>query len=300
MGVVASWQSVEHRYGSVRALNGFSLQIEAGQIVGLLGPNGAGKSTAIKLLVGLLRCQQGRVALFDRPPHEREARRALGAMLQVTALPDTLNLIEQLRLFASCYDNPLSPGDALEQVGLADLGERRYAALSGGQQRRAQLALALVGNPRLLVLDEPTTGMDLASRQAFEQTLQRARERGCAVLLASHDLPEVESLADRVALIGGGRVLADDTPAQIRARVGVRRIRCRSTLSAAQLKDWAEVQQVHAENGHLHLLTQQAEALLRRLLAADSQLSDLEVRGADLEQALETLQLDLAQSGEQR
>ncbi len=293
METVASWQGVAHRYGAITALEEFSLDLAAGQIVGLLGPNGAGKSTAIKLLVGLLRCQQGSVQLFGQPPQQRAARLGLGAMLQVTALPDTLSLVEQLTLFASCYPDPLTPDQALQRVGLSDLGSRRYAALSGGQQRRAQLALALVGKPRLLVLDEPTTGMDLESRQAFRQTLLAAREEGCAVLLASHDLPEVEALADRVALIGHGRLLADDTPARIRARVAVRRLRCRSALSAEQLRDWPQVQQIHAENGFLHILSQQPEALLRRLLAEDAQLSELEVRGADLEQALETLKANV-------
>jgi len=297
METVASWEKVEHRYDAIGALQDFSLSLNSGQIVGLLGPNGAGKSTAIKLLIGLLNCQRGQVRLFGRSPKERLARIGLGAMLQVTSLPDTLSVREQLVLFASCYPQPLSAEQALEMVGLSDLGERRYAALSGGQQRRAQLALALIGNPRLLVLDEPTTGMDLESRQAFRQTLLRAREGGCAVLLASHDLPEVEALADRIALIGGGRLLADDSPSRIRARVGVRRVRCRSELSVDELRHWPEVQQVHADSGQLHFLTHRAEDLLRRLLAADPHLSDLEVRGADLEQALETLTQSNADSG---
>ncbi len=170
METVASWEKVEHRYAAISALKDFSLALNSGQILGLLGPNGAGKSTAIKLLIGLLNCQRGQIKLFGRSPKVREARIGLGAMLQVTSLPDTLSVKEQLVLFASCYRNPHSADQALDMVGLGDLGDRRYAALSGGQQRRAQLALALVGNPRLLVLDEPTTGMDLESRQAFRQT----------------------------------------------------------------------------------------------------------------------------------
>ncbi len=283
---IARWQQVQHHYGAIPALQQFSLDLRAGQITALLGPNGAGKSTAIRLLLGLLACQQGTVELFGLSPRQRQARSGLGAMLQRTDLPDTLSVAEHIALFGACYPEPLSVAATLTAVGLEAQANRRYSALSGGQQRRVQLALALVGQPRLLLLDEPTVGMDLSSRQAFREALRAARERGCAVLLATHDLPEVEGLADRIALVERGRLVADDSPQRIRARVDVKRIDCRSQLDPTLLGDWPEVARISARDGRLELLSTQPERLLRRLLAADPELADLEVRGADLEQAL--------------
>lgn len=294
MDHVAHWQQVDHRYGPVEALQRFSLRLQAGQITALLGPNGAGKSTAIGLLLGLLRSQQGQVQLFGLPPQERTARLRLGAMLQRTDLPEGLSVAEHLQLFACYYPQPLAVAEVLQQVGLTEQAQRRYSALSGGQQRRVQLALALIGRPELLVLDEPTVGMDLDSRQAFREALRQARARGCAVLLATHDLPEVEGLADRIALVERGRLIADDSPANIRARVDLKQVRCRSRLNGAALRGWPELADVQQAEGRLLLWTRQPEALLRRLLAADAELSELEVRGADLEQALAVVGRDHA------
>lgn len=283
---IACWHSIDHHYGAIPALRQFSLDLRAGQITALLGPNGAGKSTAIRLLLGLVRCQRGSVQLFGLPPQQRNARLRLGAMLQRTDLPDTLSVAEHVALFAAYYARPLSVAAALAAVGLQEQADRRYSALSGGQQRRVQLALALVGQPELLVLDEPTVGMDLASRQAFRTVLRAARERGCAVLLATHDLPEVESLADRIALLEHGRLVAADTPQNIRARVDLKRIRCRSQLDPAVLRGWSEVARISTRDGRLEMLSAQPERLLRRLLEADADLAELEVRGADLEEAI--------------
>ncbi|MCB1633856.1 MAG: ABC transporter ATP-binding protein [Xanthomonadales bacterium] len=290
MDSVAQWQQIDHRYGSVQALQGFSLNLRPGQITALLGPNGAGKSTAIGLLLGLLRVQGGRVSLFGQPPQQRSARLRLGAMLQRTDLPDSLRVGEHLQLFARYYANPLPVDEVLALVGLQAQSQRRYSALSGGQQRRVQLALALIGRPQLLVLDEPTVGMDLDSRQAFREALRRCRQGGCAVLLATHDLPEVEGLADRIALVRNGQLVADDTPLNIRARVALKQLRCRTQIPLERLAEWPEVAQLQDRDGRLELYSREPEALLRRLLAADPTLSELEVRGADLEQALAVIE----------
>ena len=290
MDSVAQWQQIDHRYGSVQALQGFSLDLRPGQITALLGPNGAGKSTAIGLLLGLLRVQRGQVSLFGQPPQQRSARLRLGAMLQRTDLPDSLRVGEHLQLFARYYANPLPVDEVLALVGLQAQSQRRYSALSGGQQRRVQLALALIGRPQLLVLDEPTVGMDLDSRQAFREALRQCRQRGCAVLLATHDLPEVEGLADRIALVRNGQLVADDTPLNIRARVALKQLRCRTQIPLERLAEWPEVAQLQDRDGRLELYSREPEALLRRLLAADPTLSELEVRGADLEQALAVIE----------
>ena len=290
MDSVAQWQQIDHRYGSVQALQGFSLNLRPGQITALLGPNGAGKSTAIGLLLGLLRVQGGRVSLFGQPPQQRSARLRLGAMLQRTDLPDSLRVGEHLQLFARYYANPLPVDEVLALVGLQAQSQRRYSALSGGQQRRVQLALALIGRPQLLVLDEPTVGMDLDSRQAFREALRRCRQGGCAVLLATHDLPEVEGLADRIALVRHGQLVADDTPLNIRARVALKQLRCRTQLPLERLAEWPEVAQLQDREGRMEIYSREPEALLRRLLAADPTLTELEVRGADLEQALAVIE----------
>lgn len=195
VAVVASLSGAVKRYGALTALDGLDLMLHRGELLALLGPNGVGKSTAISLLLGLTRADAGKVELFGRDPQDIEARRRIGVMLQSSFLPPTLTVAELLRLTSSYYPVPRSIDESAEMAGVTDLLSRRYAALSGGQQRRVQFALALCGRPELLFLDEPTVGMDIDARQKLWAAIRRLTAEGCAVVLTTHYLEEAEALA---------------------------------------------------------------------------------------------------------
>jgi ABC-2 type transport system ATP-binding protein len=282
---LAQLQAARKRFGSTCALDGVDLALHAGEVLALLGPNGAGKSTAIGLLLGLLQADSGTATLFGSAPQDMHVRMRVGAMLQQADLPETLKVRELLALVRSYYAQPRSMADCVALAGLDGLLERRYGKLSGGQQRRVQFALALCGRPRLLFLDEPTTGLDIEARQAVWAAIRELVAGGCAVLLTTHYLEEAEALADRVAVIDQGRVIAEGSVAAIRARVSQRRIRCASTVDAAQVATWPGVSEAVREGANLRIVAREPETVLRRLLEADAALHDLEVQRAGLADA---------------
>jgi ABC-2 type transport system ATP-binding protein len=280
------------RYGQLTALDGADLQLQRGELLALLGPNGAGKTTAIALLLGLIRADAGTVELFGQDPQRIEARRRIGVMLQNAELPPTLRVGELLRLTASYYPAPRTLAETAELAGISDLLKRPYAKLSGGQQRRVQFALALCGRPELLFLDEPTVGMDIEARQKLWAAIRQLLAEGCSVLLTTHYLEEAEALADRVCVMTHGRMIHEGTVEELRARVALKRIRCLSTLSVDTVRSWPEVSEVRRDNERLHITATEAEAVVRRLLAADLQLRELEVQRAGLAEAFTELTRD--------
>jgi ABC-2 type transport system ATP-binding protein len=203
-----------------------------------------------------------------------------------------LRVGELLRLTASYYPNPRALQETAELAGIADLLKRPYAKLSGGQQRRVQFALALCGRPELLFLDEPTVGMDIEARQKLWAAIRQLLAEGCSVLLTTHYLEEAEALADRVCVMAHGRMVHEGTVEALRARVALKRIRCLSTLSIDMLRDWPEISEVRRENERLHIAAAEAEAVVRRLLAADPALRELEVQRAGLAEAFTELTRD--------
>ena len=289
---LARLRGVRHHYGKTLALDGLDLALPAGQVLALLGPNGAGKSTAISLLLGLQRADTGTAELFGLPPQALEARRRAGVMLQAAAVPDTLKVRELIDLTRAYYPQPRSIADLVALAGLDGLMARRYGQLSGGQQRRVQFALAVCGRPELLFLDEPTTGLDIDARQTLWKAIRELRSQGCAVLLTTHYLEEAEALADRVVVVNHGRVVAEGTVAQIRAHVAQRRIRCTSALPAALVQGWPGVQLAQRDGARLEIVAEAAEPVVRRLLAEDAALSDLEVQRAGLADAFLALTRD--------
>jgi len=289
---LARLRGVRHHYGKTLALDGLDLALPAGQVLALLGPNGAGKSTAISLLLGLQRADAGTAELFGRPPQALDARRRAGVMLQAAAVPDTLKVRELIDLTRSYYPQPRSVADLVALAGLDGLMARRYGQLSGGQQRRVQFALAVCGRPELLFLDEPTTGLDIDARQTLWKAIRELRSQGCAVLLTTHYLEEAEALADRVVVVNHGRVVAEGTVAQIRAHVAQRRIRCTSALPVALVQGWPGVQLAQRDGARLEIVAESAESVVRRLLAEDAALSDLEVQRAGLADAFLALTRD--------
>lgn len=286
---LASLLAAHKHYGALVALQALDLDIYAGEMLALLGPNGAGKTTALGLLTGRIAPDSGSVRLFGRDPRDVAARRGIGVMLQEAQLPDTLTVAEQVRLFASYYPQPRSVEETLHLAGLAELGGRKYGELSGGQQRRVQFALAIVGRPALLFVDEPTTGLDVESRRGFWRVLRELRAAGAAIVLTTHYLEEADALADRIVLLGEGRVLAEGTSQAIKARVAGKRLRCRTHLTLAQLGAFADVESVQRCGELVELRSRRPEDLLRHLLAADAGLSDLELAPLSLEEAFLSL-----------
>lgn len=284
--VIARWCDASKRYGAVLALDQFSLDIHAGEVLAVLGRNGAGKTTALNLLIGLMRASSGQAELFGQDPRNIEARRRLGVMLQSGDPPDTLTVAEHIRLHSGYYPQPRPLAETLELAQLTNLAQRRYDALSGGQKRRLQFALAICGRPQLLLVDEPTTGLDVEARRAFWQVLRTMVGAGTAVVLTTHYLEEADALADRVALIANGRLLAVDTPMGIKARVGGQCVRFRSSLTTHFLQQLPGVLNVHSDQDRHELHVHNVERLLPDLIAADPGLRDLTIGAQSLENAV--------------
>lgn len=283
--VVASLEGVNKNYGEVRALKGINFQVRAGEVVALLGPNGAGKTTAVKLLLGLLQPNAGKVRVLGGDPTNPENRMRTGAMLQVGRVPETLRVREHIDLFSSYYQNPMPPASVLAAAGLEKLGDRKFGDLSGGQRQRVLFALAICGNPDLLFLDEPTVGLDVEARRMLWEEIRQLVGRGKTVLLTTHYLQEADALADRVAVINKGEIIAEGTPAEIKGQTAGKRIRCITSLTIDMLRRIPGVTEVKEDREAFELHTPEAEPVVRELLARDASLSGLEVTAAGLEEA---------------
>jgi ABC-2 type transport system ATP-binding protein len=272
--------------GQVDAVRGIDVTIDTGETVALLGPNGAGKSTTLDMVLGLLRPDAGTVNVFGATPATAVAQGKVGAMLQTGALIRDLAVRELLVQMASLYPKPLNVDETIELVGIGDIAQRRTQKLSGGQTQRVRFALALVTNPDLLVLDEPTVAMDVESRHAFWTTMREFATRGKTVLFATHYLEEADAYADRAVLMANGDVVADGPTTEIKARVGNRSIR--ATLPDAPLEELERLPGVtRAERrGEAVVLTcSDSDTAIRALLAARADARDIEISGAGLEEA---------------
>jgi ABC-2 type transport system ATP-binding protein len=283
--VPASLHGIHKRYGALVALNGVDLALQPGRVLALLGSNGAGKSTAVSLLLGLQRADAGQALLFGQSPHDIATRRRVGVMLQSAALPDTLSVGELLAQTRGYYADALSMADCVAIAGLDGLLSRRYGKLSGGQQRRVQFAMAICGRPQVLFLDEPTTGMDIQARRQLWAAIRERAAAGCAILLTTHYLEEAEALADDVAVLQAGHIVARGSVAQIRASVLQRCIRAQTDLDADAIARWPGVHSARRDGAVIEIQAEPAEPIVARLLQADPKLTDLEVRRAGLADA---------------
>jgi ABC-2 type transport system ATP-binding protein len=279
MTILARAIEVTRRYGEVLALDRVSLDIKAGELVGLLGPNGAGKSTLINLFVGLRRPTSGTVELLGGSPQDPAMRRGIGVTPQETGLPESLRVGEIADFVSAHY--PEKTDELLARFGLGDLVKRQVGGLSGGQRRRLAVALAFAGRPRLVFLDEPTTGLDVEARRALWDGIKAFHDDGGTVLITSHYLEEIEALAERVVVVGHGRVLADDTVRAVRDMVGVRRV----SLVAESLPELPGVLGSERVDGRVSLVTADPDRLVVELVRSGAPFSGLEIRPTTLEEA---------------
>ena len=273
-------------YGHVEAVRGVDISVEPGETVALLGPNGAGKSTTIDMLLGLLPPDRGSVSVLGRTARDAVAGGLVGAMLQTGSLLRDLTVRELVTMMAALYPEPLEPDETIALVGLADIADQRTNKLSGGQTQRVRFALALVTNPDLLVLDEPTVAMDVESRHAFWTTMRGLAGRGKTIFFATHYLDEADAYADRAILMARGSIVADGPTTEIKAMVGTRTIR--STLPDVPLEKLERLPGVvSAERRGEAVIVRcsDSDEAIRALLAAFPAARDIEISGAGLEEA---------------
>jgi len=273
-------------YGSVQAVRGIDLDIPPGETVALLGPNGAGKTTTIDMVLGLRRPDAGTVTVFGVPPASAVRSGSIGGMLQTGSLPDFLRVRELVSLVASYYPHPLSVDDVLQITGMEDLAGRRTTKLSGGQVQRVRFATALVGNTDLLVLDEPTAGIDVEGRHEFWQVMRGLAAQGKTVVFATHYLEEADAFSDRIMLMAHGRIVADGPATEIKAKVGSRSVR--ATLPGVDLPSLRAlpgVTNVERHGDAVILSCSDADAALPALFARFPEVRDVEAIGGSLEEA---------------
>jgi ABC-2 type transport system ATP-binding protein len=284
-GTIAELENATKRYGTVAAVDNLDLNIRAGEVLSLLGPNGAGKTTSINLLLGLAEPTAGKARLFGRSPRELAARRRVGAMLQDAVFEGHTRIEECVALHAGYYPDPIAVDATLRLAGIGNLAKRPITKLSGGQKQRLMFALALVGNPELLFLDEPTAGLDVEGRRALWKTLRELAADGRTIVLTTHYLEEADALADRIVVINNGRAIAEGSPAGIKSRAALKRIRCVTQLPVTEVEKLPPVKDATADGMRLDIMTLKPEDVLRELLWRDPELTDLEVTGARLEDA---------------
>jgi ABC-2 type transport system ATP-binding protein len=279
-------KSFKAGHGVVRAVRGIDVRIPTGQTLALLGPNGAGKSTTIDMMLGLLPPDAGTVSVLGRSPQAAVDAGLVAAMLQAGALIRDVTVGELVTMVGALYPQPMAVADVLELVGIGDLARRKTQKLSGGQSQRVRLATALVADPELLILDEPTVAMDVEGRHGFWAAMRAFAARGRTIIFATHYLEEADDNADRIVLMAHGQIVADGSPTEIKARVGRRTIR--ATLPGAtpeQLKELAGVATVVRHGETVSLVCDDSDVAIRALLAGYPQAHHIEIAGADLEQA---------------
>ncbi|WP_103061607.1 ABC transporter ATP-binding protein [Actinomyces qiguomingii] len=282
-------ENVDKRFGQVRALTGLNLQISTGGTVGLLGPNGSGKTTLLSLIAGLRRPSAGKVKLFGVDPRTPEARVHLGVTPQGPGIVKNMSVLKLVRFVAEHFADHEAPEDLLSAFGLDHLSKKAAGSLSGGQQRLLSVALAFVGRPRLVLLDEPSTGLDVSARRHLWDTIQERASQGVTILLTSHYLDEVQALADRIVMIRDGHINADDDASSFVRGAATTVIRL--TTSDDRALNLANIRSAQREGRDVILHVDDASAALQSLADAGVDYSDIDIRKPSLEEAFAQLSI---------
>jgi ABC-2 type transport system ATP-binding protein len=285
-------ENLTKRFGDFAAVDGVSFEVPEGQVVAVLGPNGAGKTTTLEILEGFTSATSGTVRVLDKDPRHggRGWRARIGLVLQSTSLDPELTVGATLALYGSLYPRPWQVEEMLEMIDLADDADTQIGVLSGGQRRRVDVAIAIIGQPEVLFLDEPTTGLDPEARRHMWAAVKRLTQAGTTVLLTTHYIDEADHLADRVIVLAGGRIVTDTTPKGMRAQGGPSTIRCSVSVGVdtTDLPDTL-ARYLDPDTGSVLISSDDLTGSLRELLAwADShqlELSGLEVGPPTLEDA---------------
>jgi ABC-2 type transport system ATP-binding protein len=272
-------------FGKVQALKHVSFKVEPGEVIAFLGPNGAGKTTAISLMMGLRAPDSGTATIFGRDPRDPQNRARIGAMLQESDVPSTLKVREVVDFIGRAYSNPLTVAKALEMADLSELANRPASNLSGGQKKRLAFALAVIGNPDVLFLDEPTAALDVEARRGFWEQVGTFTRSGKTIILTTHYLEEADAIAERIVVINQGEIVAQGTPAAIKARVGGKVVRFKSPRLEAVMLEKLPITRSSINAESVELYTLEPEQVLRELFSRNIPMSDLEVRGGGLEEA---------------
>ncbi len=284
---VVGFDQVTKSYGNVRAVDGLTLALHPGETVALLGPNGAGKSTTLDLLLGLRQADSGTVSVFGTSPREAIVAGRVGAMLQSGGLMEDVTVAELVRLACDLHPKRYRTADVLSRAGISQIADRKVNKLSGGQAQRVRFALATAGDSDLIVLDEPTTGMDVSARQAFWATMREQADQGRTVLFATHYLEEADAIADRVLVLHRGRLLADGTAAEIKAKAGARRVAfdLEGAIDEAALNGLPFLTSMSVSGQTVRIQSSDADATVHALYGLGLYPRNLEVAGLGLEQA---------------
>ena len=288
---------VHKNFGRVQAVRDISLQIESGEIVAILGPNGAGKTSTIDIILGLSQPSAGQVSVYGMQPRHAISRGLISAVMQTGGLLRDLTVGETVEYTASLFARSQPPGEVLQRAGIAEIADRRVGKCSGGEQQRLRFAMALIPDPELLVLDEPTTGMDVEGRRTFWAAIRRDAEQGRTVLFATHYLEEADAYADRIVLLRHGKVVADGTASEIKAMSAGRTVR--ATLpgaSEAELRDIPGADTVEVRGDTILIHASDSDKVARHLLTSTSA-RDLEIATRGIEEAFLALTGDDAESG---
>jgi ABC-2 type transport system ATP-binding protein len=285
-------RGLQKSFGPVRAVRGIDLTVHAGEVVAILGPNGAGKTTTIDMILGLARPNAGNVEVYGMPPMDAVSRGLVTAVMQTGGLLRDLTVAETVRLVSTLFADTRPVDEVLRRAGIADIADRRVGKCSGGQQQRLRFALALLPDPELLVLDEPTTGMDVEGRREFWSAIREDTERGRTVLFATHYLEEADAYADRILLLSRGRIVADGTAAQVKALAAGRTVR--ATLTAADPATVGSVpgaDSIEVRGDTILVHATDSDAVARYLLNRTSA-HDVEITSRNLEDAFLALTVD--------
>ena len=287
MEYVLEVRNLVHRYGDQTALGGVDLTVKVGECVALLGPNGAGKTTLVRNVIGLIEGNADLIEVAGGNPRSAETRRRLGVVQQAVGFPRSLTVGEIVGGAAARRGcPPEAASQAIAEMGLAGLEKRRADKLSGGQQQRLQLAMGLVADPVLLVMDEPTEGLDVEARRRFWKTVRRRLDDGAGVLITTHLVDEAAAVADRVVVVDRGRVVAEGTPDELRRTLPDRRIEVRTKVPVSVIRALDSVHSVELRDGRTVIATTDSEQVVRTLLNLDPEAKDMTVATASLEEVL--------------